>query len=143
VTFTPAERALLAEGRRATLATIAPTRRARLVPICFVVMDDVVWTPLDEKPKSTGDPHALARVRDIRARPDVTVLVDRWSEDWSDLAWLRIDGRAAVTEASAVPDGIVEALRARYPQYRQHDLGRRPMLRITIERATSWFAADR
>jgi PPOX class probable F420-dependent enzyme len=143
VTFGPAARDLLAAARRATLATITSTGRARLVPICFVAIDDVLWSPIDEKPKSTGDPLALARVRDIRARPEVTVLVDRWSEDWSELAWVRLEAHAEVIEAPAVPIGIIEALRQRYPQYREHDLEHRPMLRISIQRATSWFAADR
>ena len=135
--FTPAERELLAEARRATLATIAPAGTARLVPICFIVVDGVLWAPIDEKPKSTDDPRALARVRDIQARPEVTVLVDRWSEDWSELAWLRLHGRAELVESA---QAVVEVLRAKYPQYRQHDLEHRPMIRLSIERATSWLA---
>lgn len=133
----PAERDLLAEARRATLATIRPDGRPRLVPICFVVIDDVIWSPIDEKRKSTSDPRALARVRDIETRPDVTVLVDRWSEDWTDLAWLRVEGRAEL--AGSVP-AVVDALRAKYPQYAAHDLEHRPMITISVEHATSWFA---
>jgi PPOX class probable F420-dependent enzyme len=139
VNLSPAERAFLAEARRATLATITTDGRARLVPICFVVSDEVIWSPIDEKPKSTSDPRALARVRDIDGRPDVTVLVDHWSEDWSELAWLRIDGRAALV-GSEQP--VVDALRDKYPQYADHDLEHRPMLRIAIERASSWFASS-
>jgi len=142
VTFSPAERDLLADARRASLATIDGDGRARLVPVCFVLIDDVMWSPIDEKPKSSADPRALARVRDIQARPAVTVLVDRWSEDWTELAWIRLDARAEVIEARAVPTGIVDALRQRYPQYREHDLEHRPMVSITIERARSWFATD-
>jgi PPOX class probable F420-dependent enzyme len=137
VSFTPAERDLLAGARRATLATIDPDGRPRLVPICYVVIDDVVWSPIDDKPKSTSDPRELARVRDIEARPDVTVLIDRWSEDWGELAWLRIDGRAEVVGSV---HAVVEALRAKYPQYADHDLEARPMIRISIDDATSWFA---
>jgi PPOX class probable F420-dependent enzyme len=135
----PAERDLLADARRATLATIAADGRSRLVPICFVLTEDVIWTPIDEKRKSVDDPRRLARVRDISRDPRVTLLVDRWSEEWADLAWLRIEGRA---ELVASVDGVVQALRARYPQYANHDLEHRPMLRIAIERATSWFASS-
>ena len=138
--LTPAERDLLAGARRATLATIDPDGRPRLVPICFVEIDDVLWSPVDEKPKTTSDPRALARVRDIQARPDVTVLVDRWSEDWAELAWLRIDGRAALVGSV---DAVVEALRVKHPQYADHDLEHRPLIRISIEHATSWFATSR
>jgi PPOX class probable F420-dependent enzyme len=142
VTLTPADRALLAEARRATLATIDPRGRARLVPICFVVDGDVLWSPLDEKPKAAGDVRDLARVRDIVERPEVTVLVDRWSEDWTRLGWVRLHGSAQLVEADAVAAGVIPLLRARYPQYDDHDLEHRPMLRIPIEHVTSWFAAN-
>ena len=141
--FSPAERDLLAEARRASLATIDSDGRARLVPICFVLIDDVIWSPIDEKRKSIADPRALARVRDIQARPAVTVLVDRWSEDWAVLAWLRLDALGELVEPKDVPTGIVGALRERYPQYREHDLEHRPMLRLSIERVSSWFATER
>jgi len=136
--LTPAERALLVATRRATLATIAPDGASRLVPVCFVVIDDVVWSPLDEKPKAVDDVRSLARVRDIRERPTVALLVDRWSEDWSQLAWLRLAGRAALVDSEPAS---VAALRAKYPQYADHDLESRPMIRIEIAGVRSWSAA--
>ncbi len=57
--LTPAERELLADARRATLATITADGRSRLVPICFVLIEDVIWSPIDEKPKSADDPRSL------------------------------------------------------------------------------------
>lgn len=131
-----ADRVLLAGARRATLATIAPDGRPRLVPVCFVVVDDVIWSPLDEKPKSVDDPRSLARVRDIERDGRVTLLVDRWSEDWAELGWLRLDGHAEVVE-SADP-GIIAALRTKYAQYADHDLESRPMIRITVARVARW-----
>lgn len=141
--LTPTERAFLAGARTAVLATIAPDGRARLVPICFVVGEDagspVVDSPLDEKAKSVGDVRGLARVRDVLARPMVSLLVDRWSEDWSRLGWLRVDGRARLVEPREPGHlGAVGALRGKYPQYVSHRLEERPLLRILVERATSW-----
>ena len=136
--LTAAERDVLASARTATLATTARDGRPRLVPICFVVIDYVVWTPLDEKPKDVSDPRDLARVRDIARDPRVTLLVHRWSEDWSELAWVRIDGRAAVVESDPA---AVAALRAKYPQYADHDLASRPLIRIDIEGVRSWSAS--
>lgn len=135
---TDAERRSVTNGRRATLATIGPDGRPRLVPVCFVLIDDVVWSPLDEKPKSVDDVRSLARVRDILERQTVTLLVDDWSEDWSQLGWVRIDGRAAVVESEPM---AVAALRAKYPQYADHDLESRPMIRIEIEGVRSWAAS--
>ena len=99
----------------------------------------VLYTPLDEKPKRTDDPHALARVRDIEARPEVAVLVDRWDEDWTRLAWVRCLGRAAHLDPGRPGHAdAVAALRAKYPQYASHRLEGRPIIRIAIERVTSW-----
>jgi len=136
--LTPAERELLVATRRATLATIAPDGAPRPVPVCFVVIGEVVWSPLDEKPKAVDDVRSLARVRDIRERPTVALLVDRWSEDWSQLAWLRIAGRAALVDSEPA---AVAALRTKYPQYADHDLESRPMIRIEIAGVRSWSAA--
>ena len=137
--LTAADRALLDEARPATLATLDPAGRPRLVPICYIVDEaGAIWSPLDEKPKAVDDVRSLARVRDVLARPEVALLIHRWSEDWSQLAWLRLGGTATLVEA--IPDPIIAALRARYPQYADHDLEDRPALRIQLEHATRWSA---
>lgn len=139
-----ADRAFLGMARRAVLATIAPDGGARLVPVCFAVADDapVLYTPLDDKPKRVDDPLALARVRDILGDPRVTVLVDRWDEDWGRLAWLRCYGRAELLDPGARDHGAaVAALRARYEQYATHDLEARPLIAITVDRVVRWAAA--
>jgi PPOX class probable F420-dependent enzyme len=141
------QRAFLAAARTATLATIADVGSPRLVPVCFVVgagsrgAADVIYTPLDEKPKHVDDVRELARVRDIRARPAVVLLVDRWSEDWSELGWLRLAGRATLLEPGDAPEkhkAAVAALRAKYPQYASHRLDDRPLIRIVIEKSLGW-----
>ena len=143
--LTEPERTFLASARRAILATISPDGRPRLVPICFVLDDALpaVYTPIDDKPKRDDDPFALARVRDILADPRVTVLVDRWDEDWSRLAWLRCHGRATLLDPGAPEHTVVvAALRAKYPQYATHRLDRRPLIRVEIERVASWRLRD-
>ena len=142
------QRAFLIAARSATLATVAPSGRPRLVPICFVVGADApegrpqLYSPLDDKPKSVVDPRRLARVRDLLARPDATLLVDRWSEDWERLGWLRLEATADLVEprgsGAAEHDDAVAALRAKYPQYAGHLLEDRPMLRFRVDRALSW-----
>lgn len=137
-----AERLFLAEKRTATLATIAPDGAPRLVPICFALADDaeVLYSPLDDKPKDVGDPRDLARVRDVLARPDVALLVYHWSEDWSALGWLRVRGRASLLEPRAGPEhsAAVMALRTKYPQYAEHRLEDRPIIRVGIVSTRSW-----
>ena len=136
-------RAFVAGARSATLVTIGPDGTPRPVPVCFVLESDapVLWTPIDEKPKRTDDPRSLARVRDIEARAEVAVLVDRWDEDWTRLAWVRCLGRAAIVDPRQPghPDAV-DALRAKYPQYADHRLEERPVVRIEVDRVTSWGA---
>lgn len=145
--LTQAEVIFLAAARTAVLATTGVDGRPRLVPICFAfdAADQPlrIWSPLDEKPKRVADPHDLERVRDIAAHPAVSLLVHAWSEDWSALGWLRLDGLAALVEpgeaATSAEHGVaVAALRARYPQYADHRLERRPIIRILIQRHRSW-----
>ena len=138
-----------ASGRRtATLATLAKSGQPRLVPICFVIADGedpptILYSPLDEKPKRGDDVRMLARVRDILARPEVTLLFDRWSEDWSRLAWLRARGTAALLEPDEDAEDhehAVQALRSKYPQYRDQRIDELPLIRIVLDEAISWSA---
>jgi PPOX class probable F420-dependent enzyme len=141
------ELAFLIAARLAILATTDPDGRPRPIPICFIVdaADPAhirVLTPLDDKPKAVEDKRDLARVRDIRARPEVSLLIESWDEDWSHLGWLRLNGRATLLEPTALPPDTVERLRSKYPQYATHALESSPMIAIEIERATSWGALD-
>ncbi len=147
--LTGPEHAFVAAARRAVLATIRPDGEPRLVPICFVLADaaddlgrPILYSPLDDKPKASADPHRLGRVRDLLVLPAVTVLVDRWSEDWLHLGWMRLSGRGVLLEPEPREReehaGAVTALRAKYPQYADHDLEGRPIIRIAIDRVQRW-----
>ena len=143
----PDHAAFLGAARRAVLATIGPHGVPRQVPVCFALVAGAegvtLYSPLDEKPKRTADPHDLARVRDLIARPDVSLLADRWDEDWRSLAWLRIDATASLVEPGTEEHArAVDALRARYPQYRDHALETRPLIRLEPVR-TAWWSAGR
>ena len=117
---------------------------------CAFAFDDtdedalVLYSALDEKPKSVADPHDLARVRDTVARPRVTLIVDRWSEDWTELTWLRLDAVASLLEPTETTQPehsrAVELLRARYPQYATQDLEARPILRFAVQAIRGWTA---
>jgi PPOX class probable F420-dependent enzyme len=140
---------VLTSARRAVLATIREDGRPRLVPITYAVVDDVgamvLYSALDEKPKSVEDVRQLARVRDILARPRVSVVVDRWSEDWADLAWVRLDGTASLLEPADPADATeharaVSLLRDRYPQYQAQKLEELPLIRVAVERLREWRA---
>jgi PPOX class probable F420-dependent enzyme len=147
--LTAAERVFVGAARRAVLSTVRPNGLPRLVPICFVLADDpdedgraVLYSPLDEKPKVEADPRELARARDILANAAVEVLVDRWSEDWSALGWIRLIGSAELLEPELDSmdehRATVDALREKYPQYAEQSIEERPMIRIAIARVARW-----
>ena len=144
---------VLSSARRAVLATIREDGSPRLVPITYAVAhhDDamVLYSALDEKPKAVGDPRDLARVRDILVRPRVAVVVDHWSEDWTELTWVRLDGTASLLDpADEATDSAgateharaVSLLRQRYPQYETQRLEVLPVIRIAVERVKEWRA---
>jgi PPOX class probable F420-dependent enzyme len=106
----PAARERVAGARVARLATIDPDGRAHLVPIVFVLDGDTLYTAVDAKPKRS---RRLRRIENARERPDVTVLVDHYDEDWQWLWWVLLRGRARVLdEGEEAQRGIRAAGRA-------------------------------
>ncbi len=111
----PAEaQALFGSARVARLATVRPDGSPHVVPVCFAVSGDAIYTAVDHKPKSTTD---LARLRHIAAEPRVALLADRYDDDWSRLWWVRVDGDAEVVDSPQERDEALAALAATYPQY--------------------------
>ena len=129
---------LLTEGRIAHLATADQYARPHLVPIVFAWQDVYVFTPIDRKPKSVSDWRELRRVRNIEANGRVSVEVDEYSEDWTRLVWVRVDGVAEILTSGASHDLGIQLLEAKYPQYERMPLGDAPIVRITIEHVSEW-----
>ena len=80
----------------AVLATVGSNGAPHLVPVVFAVHDDVVYTAVDAKRKTTV---RLRRLANIAANPRVSLLVDHYDEDWAHLWWVRADGVAAVHDS--------------------------------------------
>src|SRR5438552_4391082 len=84
-------RGRFASARIARLGTVRPDGAPHLVPVIFALEGDTVWLVVDEKPKRD---HELQRVVNVRGEPRVSLLVDRYDEDWDLLWWVRADGCA-------------------------------------------------
>ena len=132
-------RAFIESQRVARLATVDERARPHVVPICFALLGDTLWTPIDEKPKS-GDYTRLRRLRNIAANPAVQVLFDAYDDDdWSRLRYVQVRGHArVVAPGDAVHASAVAALRARYAQYAAMSLKTRPVIAVAIERVIGW-----
>lgn len=82
----------------------------------FTLVDDVMYTAVDHKPKRTTE---LKRLENVRATPEVSILVDEYDDrDWSTLWWVRLRGLARVVEEGPEYEQGIDALVAKYEQYR-------------------------
>ena len=131
-------RAFLENARVAHLATADRDATPHVVPICFALAGERLYSIVDDKPKRNA--RAMKRLRNIAANPSVAVLVDRWDEDWSRLAWVRVQGRASIVADAAEYAAAVAALRAKYEQYRSTPFAAasHPLIRVDIERVVAW-----
>jgi len=126
----------LATARVARLATTDPDGRPHLVPIVFAVDGDTLYSAVDSKPKRS---RRLRRIENARARPDVTLLVDHYEEEWGELWWVRVRGRARVLDGGPEHDRALALLAEKYPQYRA-DPPAGPVLAVDVDEVRTWSA---
>jgi PPOX class probable F420-dependent enzyme len=126
----------LAAARVARLATTDPDGRPHLVPIVFALDGDTLYTAVDKKPKRSTK---LQRIENARARPDVTILVDHYDDDWNRLWWIRLRGSARVLEGGEEFERALALLQAKYPQYRAEPPDG-PVLAVDISDVREWSA---
>ncbi len=120
--------------RVARLATVGADGRPHVVPICFALDGDTLYTAVDEKPKAT---RRLRRLANIEANPHVEIVVDHWDEDWSRLWWVRLAGSAEIVDRHRQ---ALELLQAKYPQYRA-DPPTGPFVVVRVEARREWSAS--
>lgn len=131
-------RRLVSAARVGRLATVDAAGRPHLVPVCFVLDagTDRVHIAVDAKPKRGTE---LRRTANLRATGRACLLVDHYDEDWSRLWWVRLDGTGAPLDDPAEAERAIDALAAKYPQYRaERPAG--PVLRIEVEAYRGWSA---
>lgn len=141
-----AMRGLVQEARVARLATVDAAGHPHLVPVCFVLTGepgdkasgDRVYIAVDHKPKRSPE---LRRTANLRETGQACLLVDHYDEDWSTLWWVRLDGRGGEVHDPEEASRALDALAAKYPQYRdQRPDG--PVLRIEIDNYRGWAATE-
>jgi PPOX class probable F420-dependent enzyme len=137
VTLPPLVRTFLEQQRVGHLATVSRGGEPHVVPVCYAVADDTIYTPIDEKPKQPG--RTLRRVRNIEETGRAALVVDRYDEDWTQLGWVLLRGRAELLAPGSPEQArAVELLRQRYPQYRAMRLETQSIIALRIERVSVW-----
>jgi PPOX class probable F420-dependent enzyme len=118
----------------ARLATTDSDGRPHLVPIVFVLEGDTLYSAVDRKPKRSSK---LQRIENARTRPDVTILVDHYDEDWGRLWWIRLRGRGRVLDDGEERDRALALLQEKYEQYRDEP-PRGPVLAVDVTEVRDW-----
>jgi coenzyme F420-0:L-glutamate ligase / coenzyme F420-1:gamma-L-glutamate ligase len=125
--------------RVARLATVDGAGRPLVLPICYIVAGETVYSPIDAKPKRVPV-QRLKRLQNIRDNPHVALVIDDYSEDWTQLAYVILHGTAAILTGGSPFEQAVTALREKYPQYRHMPIQENPMIAVHLTRAVSWGA---
>jgi PPOX class probable F420-dependent enzyme len=126
---------LVRRARVGRLATIDPSQRPHLVPLCFALEGDTLYSAVDQKPKAST---RLQRLRNIEVNPQAVVLVDHYDEDWATLWWVRLRGRARML-TGAERERALELLIEKYEQY-AGDPPTGPVIAIDVDEWRAWSA---
>lgn len=123
----------------ARLATADKNGQPHVIPFCYAFDGDRFYFVVDEKPKrQTGKP--LKRIRNMLENPQVALVIDDYSDDWTQLAYVLVSGSPQLVEDEAEYAMALALLRDRYPQYRAMLLSfaRNTMVRISPNKILAW-----
>ena len=128
--------AMFAQSRVASLATVGANGAPHLVPVVFAAHNDVIYTAVDAKRKTT---QRLRRLANIEGNSQVSLLADHYDDDWAQLWWVRADGVAAVHYSGEEMARGYTLLRSKYVQYQRIALYG-PVVTVAVQRWSSWHA---
>jgi PPOX class probable F420-dependent enzyme len=138
-TMTEWERTFIAAHRVARLATVDARGRPHVVPVVYAFDGACLYLPVDGKPKRVGA-RRLRRVRNLQANAHASLVIDDYAEDWRQLAWVQIHGRAQIADEGPLFAAGVTELRRKYPQYETLPIAL--VIVITPTGVTYWRAVD-
>ena len=134
----PADQAeLLARAPVGRLATADSNGVPHVIPVCYALMDGIIYSVLDQKPKRATLTR-LKRVQNILANPQVSLVVDHYEENWERLWYILISGDAKLLEEGAERPAAIRVLREKYAQYRTMNIDPNPMIKITPSHVVFW-----
>jgi nitroimidazol reductase NimA-like FMN-containing flavoprotein (pyridoxamine 5'-phosphate oxidase superfamily) len=90
------------------VATASAAGVPHLVPVCHVVVGGKIYF-------ASGDD--ARKIENLRENPHVTVTVDVYSDHWSSLKGVMVQGRARVVERGRRFHRVRKLLYRKYPQY--------------------------
>jgi PPOX class probable F420-dependent enzyme len=116
------------------LATADAGGVPHVVPFVFALDGDSLYWAVDEKPKRS---RRIKRLANIEANPNVEVVVDRYTERWDRLWWVRAAGPARIVQEQAEEERALLLLAAKYRQHRKQP-PQGPVVAIEVARLSWW-----
>jgi coenzyme F420-0:L-glutamate ligase/coenzyme F420-1:gamma-L-glutamate ligase len=123
----------------AHLATADAKGQPHVIPICFAFDGEYFYSPIDQKPKRVAA-RKLKRTTNIRENPNVSLVIDRYEEDWRKLAYILVFGKAQIVLSGKKYFKAIRLLRKKYAQYQTMAIDERPMIVIKPKRIIGWGA---
>ena len=123
---------LVARERIMRVATAGRSRMPHLVPVCHVLVDGKVYFASDTDAR---------KVLNLKANPRIAVTVDLYSEDWSNLKGVMIQGTTRFIDKGLRFRKIRRLLYEKYPQYPEEAALRASevfMVEVTPTNVFSW-----
>jgi PPOX class probable F420-dependent enzyme len=127
----------------ARLATVDLECKPHLIPVVFVFHNDHYFIPIDEKNKRSR-PENLKRVKNIQQNPNVALLIDEYNEDWRQLYFIMIQGKASIVGGKELEQNELvllekthKLLSAKYIQYQEIGIGEYVIM-IVPQKVITW-----
>lgn len=137
ISISPEIQSFLESKSVAHLATADASGVPHVVPICYTVENSTLHFLLDSKPK-TVSPYQLKRVKNISQNPNVSVVVDQYSDNWNELAYVLLRGKAFIMPDFDKSSEVIKSIRSRYPQYNEITIEQAILVKVEIENAYTW-----
>ena len=132
---------LIKNARIGYLGTTSSNMQPYATPVVFVLQNENVYVPLDQKPK-TVNILELKRVKNIQHNSKVCFLVHHYDENWTKLWFVMITGNATLVNTrsetlKAKLKTIHNKFLSKYSQYNEISVGNF-YIRIRIDRTAYW-----
>lgn len=138
-TLTKLQKDIISSLRIGRLATVDEIGKPLVLPVCFALLGNIIYTPIDKKPKRVA-PNNLRRLKNISVNPNVSIVFDKYYEDWTSLYYIIVEGHATVIVEGEEYKHSLQSLVQKYDQYRKMgllELGL-PIIKIKPKKIICW-----
>jgi PPOX class probable F420-dependent enzyme len=123
-------------------ATVDERGRPHVVPVIFAIDGDTFYSPTDRP--NDHRPLPPKRLRNLEHNGQVTILADRYDEDWLKAWWVRLRGTGRVVAEGTERIRALGLVDRKYPQFDGDVYAERggPVLAVDISDWLGWAYGD-